>query len=117
VSARDEIGRAFDFLRQRRLAYQLTFSTPKLVARIRTAYRAAFTHPAGEMVLADLAKFCRAAETCVIPGDHDRTLILEGRRECFLRITDHLNLSSEQLYALYAGRNAFTTRTQGESNE
>lgn len=56
-------------------------------------------------MLSDLAKFCRAAETCVIPGDHDRSLILEGRREVFLRITDNLHLTSEQLYALYAGRN------------
>lgn len=53
----------------------------------------------------DLVRFCRAAESCVVPRDHDRTLVLEGRREVFLRITQHMNLSSEQLFALYDRRN------------
>lgn len=88
MSVRDNVISAFDFLRHRRRAYQLAMGSP-----------------AGNEVLSDLARFCRAIETCVVPGDHDRTLILEGRREVWLRITDHLHLTSEQLYALHAGRN------------
>lgn len=79
--------RALDFIRGRKRAYQSVFSGP-----------------AGETVLADLAKFCRAAETCVVPGDRDKTFVLEGRREVFLRIGQHLGLTSEQLYALYTGK-------------
>jgi hypothetical protein len=52
-------------------------------------------------VLDDLATFCRANETCVIPGDRDRTYVLEGRREVYLRIRDHLELSPEQLLERY----------------
>jgi hypothetical protein len=78
-----------NYLRRRRRDYQLTFkhAVP------------------GQNVLADLAKFCRANETCVIPDNRDLTLILEGRREVWLRIANHLNLSDEQLYALLTGRN------------
>lgn len=86
----------FDFLRQRKRAYQLALSTP-----------------AGNEVLIDLAKFCRAAETCY-HDDPRKHAVLEGRREVWLRIQDHLNLSSEQLYALYAGRNILTQ--QGADN-
>lgn len=78
--------RIMDFLRERKRAYQLTFGTP-----------------AGNQVLADLAKFCRAAETC-FHDDPRKHAVLEGRREVFLRIADHLNLTTEQLYGLYAGR-------------
>jgi hypothetical protein len=98
VSVRDNVISAFDFLRHRRRAYQLTFGSP-----------------AGNEVLADLVKFCRGIETCVVPGDHDRTLILEGRREVFLRLTDHLHLTSEQLYALHAGRNILI-KAEGEDD-
>ncbi len=63
------------------------------------AYLRAFrmTEAAGEAVLADLATFCRANESCVVPGDRDLTYVLEGRREVYLRIMAHLNLNEEQL--------------------
>jgi hypothetical protein len=77
------------FLRDRKKAYQLSLS-PK------TAH--------GDMVLRDLARFCRAWESCVIPGDHDRTLLLEGRREVWLRIQQHLKLTDQELYNLYNGK-------------
>lgn len=57
---------------------------------------------AGQRVLQDLAKFCRANETC-FHEDARLHAVLEGRREVFLRITQHLNLTSEQLYAVFAG--------------
>ena len=68
------------------------------------AYALAFGSPAGNDVLIDLASFCRAAETCAVPGNHDGTLLLEGRREVWLRIQQHLNLMPEELFHLYTGR-------------
>lgn len=84
------ILRALDFVRGRKATYQLTFNNPH-----------------GHAVLIDLAKFCRAAETCFHP-DPRLHAVAEGRREVWLRIAQHLNLSSEQLYALYEGRIAIT---------
>lgn len=78
-----------DFLRRRRKDYQLTFK--------QTVY--------GQNVLQDLAKFCRANETCVIPNDPVLTGILEGRREVWLRIANHIHLTDKELYALLTGHN------------
>lgn len=80
-------ARTIDFIRGRKRSYQLTFNSPH-----------------GSEVLIDLARFCRANETCIIPGDRDRSLVLEGRREVFLRVQQHLHLSSEQMMALYQGQ-------------
>ena len=68
-------------------------------------YRVAFGGPAGMAVLADLREFCRSDTSCVIVGkdghiDTHATCVAEGRREVFLRITETLNLSDEQLLAL-----------------
>ena len=79
----------FEFLKGRKSAYKFTFS---------------YSNPAARQVLNDLAVFCRANETCVVAGDHDKSLVLEGRREVWLRIQQHLNLSSEQLFQLYTGK-------------
>ena len=73
------------------------------------AYRLCFGAPPSQGVLADLSHFCCAADTCVAaprdgPVDVQRTLILEGRREVWLRIQQQLNLTPEQLFALATGR-------------
>lgn len=80
-------GKTLDFLRRRRRSYLLTFG-PK--------------NPAAQEVLVDLAKFCRANQS-TFHGDPRIHAVLEGRREVWLRITQHLNLTSEQLFALYGG--------------
>lgn len=68
------------------------------------AYRLKFPRPhADDVVLRDLATFCRAFETTVIPGEPEKTLILQGRREVWLRIMEHLNIPVDQLYELYGG--------------
>jgi len=77
------------FVHDRKKAYQLTF--PDGTA-------------ATNFVLEDLARFCRANESCVVPGDHDRTMLLEGRREVWLRIQQHLNLTAQELMTLYSGK-------------
>ena len=82
----DAVGQ---FLSERKTAYQLTFPN---------------NTTASDIVLEDLARFCRANESCVVPGDHDRTLLLEGRREVWLRIQQHLQLTPEQLMSLFTGK-------------
>lgn len=65
------------------------------------AYSLLLGNPAGQAILDDLMPFCRARETCVVPGDRDRTYVLEGRREVYLRIQDFLDLTPEQLVEKY----------------
>ena len=62
------------------------------------AYRQTFNGVHGERVLTDLAHFCRANESTFAP-DPRAEGILQGRREVWLRISKHLNLSDDQLQA------------------
>lgn len=80
------LGRTLDFLRRRKSVYSL-----------------AFRSPAGADVLRDLAKFCRAFDT-TFHEDARVHAALEGRREVFLRILQHLNLSVEEMFELYGGQ-------------
>lgn len=76
-------------------------------------YRVTFNGPRAENVLRDLARFCRAHETTV-HSDRDAMLVLEGRREVWLRVQHHLELTPEQLWSLYSGR---TGAIVGEGND
>jgi hypothetical protein len=78
--------RVLAFLGGRKRSYQLTFGK---------------NSPAARVVLGDLAKFCRANETC-FHADARLHAVAEGRREVWLRIQQHLNLDPEQLAELYA---------------
>jgi hypothetical protein len=53
-------------------------------------------------VLADLAKFCRAHQSTFHPDTHVAAR-LDGRREVWLRITQHLNLTTDDLYKTASG--------------
>lgn len=77
---------------------------------IKRAYVLAFAPPAGPAIMLDLGFFCRSRETCAVPGDRDRTYLLEGRREVWLRIEDFLTLSVEDLVKKY------TDEVNGERN-
>lgn len=66
----------------------------------RMAYLQLFKGPVAEEVLEDLAVFCRADASTFNPDERVHAL-LEGRREVWLRIQDHLNLSPDQLLAKY----------------
>lgn len=83
----------------------------KIFAR-RTAYIRVFDfdNANANAVLADLFKFCRAEETTfnIDPRLEGR---LDGRREVWLRIQQHIRLSPEQLWKLYSGN---LTQQQGE---
>jgi hypothetical protein len=71
------------------------------LSRRRTAYVKTFTGPFGGEVLEDLAKFCRATETTFHPDPRVHA-VAEGRKEVWLRIQRHLQLSDDQLWALHA---------------
>ena len=81
----EDVQRTFNYLRERKASYQFALSTP-----------------AGQDVLKDLAKFCRADQTCFDPDPRIHAA-LEGRREVWLRIQQHLNLTATELLALYSG--------------
>lgn len=84
------VQRARQFLIRRSLDYIQTFESGP-----------------GERVLVDLAKFCRAHETS-FHSDPRVNAVLEGRREVWLRIQHHLNLSNDKLWDLYDQRPEYT---------
>lgn len=71
-----------------------------LVATRRQNYIKSFEGVYGEGVLKDLAKFCRAHDTTFNP-DQRLSDVLIGRREVWLRISEHLNLTEDELYTKY----------------
>lgn len=68
----------------------------------RHAYQTVFRGPQADVVLKDLARFCRANGSTF--HDNERVQAkLDGRREVWLRIQHHLKLSPDELWALYSG--------------
>jgi hypothetical protein len=82
------IEKARRFLTNRKAAYCRVFNQEENDARV---------------VLADLAQFCRAHSSTYHP-DVTQAGRLDGRREVWLRIEQHLQLTPDELYALYGGR-------------
>jgi hypothetical protein len=80
--------KAVGFLRKRRMAYVQTFKGT-----------------AADIVLRDLAQFCRAHESTFHP-DPRAHAVAEGRREVWLRIQNHLQLSDEELWERYGKKNS-----------
>ena len=56
-----------------------------------------------QLVLKDLARFCRADASTYHP-DARQSAMLDGRREVWLRIRDHLMLGIDDLFAKYHTR-------------
>ena len=81
---------------------ELIEATRNFLFRRQTAYRAIFQSPMGGIVLADMAKFCRAGSSTFNPDPYVAAR-LDGRREVWLRIQNHLQLSQEQLWKLQSG--------------
>jgi hypothetical protein len=75
----------------------------ELIQERKRAYQLVFTGPSGQMVLENLAVFCRANESC-FHADPRIHAVLEGRREVYLRIREHLDLTTEQLFEFYTQR-------------
>lgn len=68
---------------------------------ITKALRKQPTTPDDTMALADLARFCRATQDC-LGADERQTYILIGRRQVWLRITQHLSLTPKELFDIYS---------------
>jgi hypothetical protein len=64
------------------------------------AYKRTFSGIYGERVLIDLASFCRANESTFNP-DARAEGVLQGRREVWLRISKHLNLTEDELQTYF----------------
>lgn len=68
------------------------------------AYKNTFQSDDGQRVLRDLSGFCHAGKTSVKLGPHgvdpQATLVAEGRREVWLRISDYLGLTPDQMRQL-----------------
>lgn len=84
MTVKEMIEKTKSVLRGRKHAYQQTFGGDG----------------APEMVLRDLAKFCRANESS-FHQDPRAHAVLEGRREVWLRIEKHLNLTTDELWNIY----------------
>lgn len=67
------------------------------------AYKKTFEGPLGEDVLKDLARFCRA-NVSTFDADPRLHAVAEGRREVWLRLQQHLQLSPADLWRLTSGR-------------
>jgi hypothetical protein len=66
----------------------------------RHAYQVTFDGPEGRKVLLDLARFCRAHESTFHENERLSNQ-LDGRREVWLRIQQHMNMTDEDLWELY----------------
>lgn len=66
----------------------------------RSSYKQTFDTAAGRKVLADLKRFCRATVPTADVNNERVTYMLEGRREVWLRIQAHLQLSDEDIHEL-----------------
>lgn len=86
--SRTRVQRAWDFLVGRSGAYARLFVLDNRDVRT---------------VLEDLAVFCRA-HTSTAHQDPHVAARLDGRREVWLRVQQHLNLDNETLWRLYDGR-------------
>jgi hypothetical protein len=75
------------------------------------AYRKTFNNPEGKKVLADLRRFCRATLPSADVNNVQTTYLLEGRREVWLRIMGHLNMTDEDIMNLVEEPNNFEVNT------
>jgi hypothetical protein len=69
----------------------------------RYAYRSTFKGPLAEVVLRDLARFCHANKS-TFHEDKGVQAMLDGRREAWLRIQQHLQMTEDDLWQLLDGR-------------
>jgi len=77
-------------------------TSKEFVSGRRAAYKRVFdiNNPDVQFVLKDLARFGRAHESTFAADPHISSK-MDGRREVWLRIQQHLNLTDEQLWGLF----------------
>lgn len=84
---------------------------------LKTAYQIVFANgPAGQSVLADLGRFCRAEEPCW-SEDQRHHARLEGRREVWLRIQAELKLPVEDLLQRRVGDSYVVMKIEPEDED
>lgn len=83
----------------------MKFNLNPFFQRRQSAYKKTFNNPEGRKVLADLRRFCRATQPTADVNNVQTTFLLEGRREVFLRILSHLQLTDEDVYNLIEDSN------------
>lgn len=90
----------------------------RVLSKRRSAYKALFAPgPACDIVLQDLAKFCRATSTPAVVSpltqqiDQSASFIAIGRQEVFHRISQHINITDADLYRIV------NQESEGEGNE
>lgn len=81
----EKYRQAKEFLIGRRQAYNLVFDPKNQFANV---------------VLKDLARFCRANDS-TYKADPREHAVLEGRREVWLRISRHLHMDAKDFLKLY----------------
>lgn len=83
----------------------MAIKAKEFIANRQKAYKNVFSKENGfsKDVLADLARFCRANESTFHP-DARLHAVAEGRREVWLRITQHLELNIDDLYKKFNGK-------------
>lgn len=79
----------------------------------RKAYEVVFGGPLGQIVLNDLADFCRADSSTFDPDPRVHAFV-EGRREVWLRINEFLNLTPAELADIRRGRMREVMETDSE---
>lgn len=106
ASEQEQLNKYLENIKNRNLAYKNCFDQAHLENRA---------------VLTDLALFCRMFTTTHDPNQSEDPRVLEGRRQVFLRIQEHMQFDQMQLYALHPLRqltpqaNTPGTLTQGIS--
>ncbi len=84
--------------------------------RRKDSYRIFVAQPAGREVLRDLAEFCRAHAT-TYDADPRLDARMQGRRDVWLRIEQHLRLPADELYRIATGGATYAPQDQGLTNE
>jgi hypothetical protein len=82
--------------------YKQAMRTLDFVGARQRSYSMALNAPAAKLMLADLAKFCRAT---VPPAGKttEETWRLIGRNEVWCRMMEHIHLGPREMYKLYGG--------------
>lgn len=83
----------------------MKFDLSRFFRSRQSAYKKTFNNPEGRKVLADLRRFCKATQPTADVNNVQTTYLLEGRREVFLRILSHLQLTDEDVYNLIEDSN------------
>ena len=67
------------------------------------AYKSLLRQPAGQIILADLAVFCKANAASMVPDNQYMTAFNEGKRAVWNRIQARLHLTDDELFAIMGG--------------